>query len=793
VVDLAGIYTYTVTGTPPCDDASATVTVTLNPKPDAGTNGSLDICENDTTLQDLFDILGGNPDAGGTWSPALASGTGIYNPVVDTAGPYTYTVSGISTCGDDSATVTVTIIPNPDAGTNGTLDLCENDAPQDLFNSLGGTPDVGGTWSPTLASGSGIFDPSRDSAGTYTYTVTGTTPCADVSATVSVNINPMPNVGTNGSLDICETDTTLQDLFNSLGGTPDAGGIWSPALVSGTGIFNPAVDAAGTYTYTIIGTPPCGDASATVTVAIVPIPDAGTDGTLNLCENDAPQDLFNSLGGTPDVGGSWSPALASGSGIFDPSLDTAGTYTYTVTGTQPCGDASATVTVTINPIPDAGTNGALAICLDDAPQDLFDSLEGTPDVGGTWSPSLASGTGVFDPTVDAAVIYTYTVTGIAPCGDASATVTITIKPIPNAGTDGILNLCSNNAPVNIFDSLGGSPDGGGIWSPSLASTSGIFDPAVDMSGIYTYTLSGAGYCGEDTATVTVYVTTAPNLTGLTITVDSVCLKESSEVTISGATQLTDGEYSFTYTLFGANSSQTTVVILIVNGAASFDIPAFLLTNPGSNTFTLADLTYNATSCNANVGTIPTVNFDVIQDPTPHLITNGNSFCLENTPTIADLTANLIDTNPVTWYDALENGNPYSENELLVDGTTYYASNLIEDGCNNGIRLAVTVSIQMCAELELIIPDGFSPNDDGINDQFVIKNLRELYPDFKLQIYNRYGNVLYEGDINTSDWNGKSDKGRELGNSTLPVGVYFFILELNDSTNRTIQGRVYLSR
>ena len=104
-----------------------------------------------------------------------------------------------------------------------------------------------------------------------------------------------------------------------------------------------------------------------------------------------------------------------------------------------------------------------------------------------------------------------------------------------------------------------------------------------------------------------------------------------------------------------------------------------------------------------------------------------------------------------------------------------------------------VSVSKCDPLELIIPDGFSPNGDTVNDDFNIINLRELYPNFKLQIYNRYGNVLYEGDINTPNWDGTSNKGRELGNSTLPVGVYFFILEFNDTIKDPLQGRVYLSR
>ncbi|MDC6367611.1 hypothetical protein PP183_16145, partial [Muricauda sp. AC10] len=298
----AGTYTYTVTATAPCaTDATATVTVTEQPLPDAGTNGTLTICTGDTvTDAQLFAALGGTPDVGGTWSPALAG-----------AGTYTYTVTATAPCATNAtATVTVTEQPLPDAGTNGTLTICTGDTLTDaqLFAALGGTPDVGGTWSPALAG-----------AGTYTYTVAATAPCAtDATATVTVTEQPLPDAGTNGTLTICTGDTlTDAQLFAQLGGTPDVGGTWSPALAG-----------AGTYTYTVAATAPCAtDATATVTVTEQPQPDAGSDDNLVICEGETvtAAQLFAALGGTPDVGGTWSPALAG-----------AGTYTYTVAATAPC-------------------------------------------------------------------------------------------------------------------------------------------------------------------------------------------------------------------------------------------------------------------------------------------------------------------------------------------------------------------------------------------------------------------------------------------------------------------------
>jgi gliding motility-associated-like protein len=70
----------------------------------------------------------------------------------------------------------------------------------------------------------------------------------------------------------------------------------------------------------------------------------------------------------------------------------------------------------------------------------------------------------------------------------------------------------------------------------------------------------------------------------------------------------------------------------------------------------------------------------------------------------------------------------------------------------------------------------------------------LYPNFKLEIYNRYGSLIYTGNKNKPNWDGTAtDSGVAIGNNLLPTGVYFYILYFNDGTRKDIQGRVYLNR
>jgi gliding motility-associated-like protein len=246
-------------------------------------------------------------------------------------------------------------------------------------------------------------------------------------------------------------------------------------------------------------------------------------------------------------------------------------------------------------------------------------------------------------------------------------------------------------------------------------------------------------------------------------------------------------------LSGAATATYTDVVTITGGVGSFTIPATDLTTAGNVTVTITQITNAVGLCAAATIGIDPMTFEVSAAvDTPTITPTGNKFCAPTNPTIANLTANITGTQTVVWYDANTGGTAYASTDLLVDATTYYAAYQNAAGCESATRLPVLVTLDPCDQI--LIPDGFSPNGDNVNDTFEIKNLAERYPRFKLEIYNRYGNVLYKGDINTPNWDGTtSEGGIKLGSDTLPVGVYFYILEYNDGILDDKQGRLYLSR
>jgi gliding motility-associated-like protein len=102
--------------------------------------------------------------------------------------------------------------------------------------------------------------------------------------------------------------------------------------------------------------------------------------------------------------------------------------------------------------------------------------------------------------------------------------------------------------------------------------------------------------------------------------------------------------------------------------------------------------------------------------------------------------------------------------------------------------------------ELFVPEGFSPDGDGVNDTFEILGLVSKYPNFKLEIFNRWGNLLYDYQHNGNTmsepawWDGKSNKKGSLSkNDGLSSATYFYVIYFNDGEKKPQSGWVYIKR
>ena len=147
---------------------------------------------------------------------------------------------------------------------------------------------------------------------------------------------------------------------------------------------------------------------------------------------------------------------------------------------------------------------------------------------------------------------------------------------------------------------------------------------------------------------------------------------------------------------------------------------------------------------------------------------------------------------ITFYQSLEDLESTSNNVLIpsdynnsTNPETIYVK-LLSPPCYEIFQFDLT--IENCPPK---IPEGFSPNDDTLNDWFNIEGLYDIFTEHELQIYNRYGDLIFIGN-NNKPWHGKINKGLNNNGNTVPVGTYYYLLNLNDPNYKPIVGWVYVN-
>lgn len=800
--DEPGTYTYTV-GYEGCMD-SAVITVVVNDPTDptvgcAGPDVNRVICEaqvayyiaNPGEAEEFFgNLIAPNVDQSGTFTPSLESiaAQWLANPV----GTFTSTYTVNNDDCVDSAKVTIEVTEGDQIVRDPVNSIiCESDV-QALFPSNdeirkyylnlvpAGVSRTGGTFSPNAAQLASMYQNDADGLGDFTTTYTVQDgECAvsvEITATIvaeeAATLDPIEDATVCVSEDGLDLSAYITD--NTMGGTftSDNGTITGNILdVSEAGAYNI------TYTVDASDATTCltGTASESFIITAGGSVDAGADNSKEVCNSEVRnlntngvRNLYLGLleTGVP-TNGTFSPTInelitqynfVSNYGDFETE--------YTI-GTGDCTD-SVMLTITVLEANDAGEDIDLDLCSTEDAVNLYDFLSPFATKTGTFE---GYEDGMFDPaTADAETVITYEVEedeSICSTGNFTSTFTITVTEpeAANAGEDVAEELCvEQDEDIQLTTLLTEGANLRGSFEAPFED--GTFNPSVVGEGVYEidYTVD-ENDCAIGTATVT-----------LTIT-----------VTATGETPVADAEQTFCLV------NDPTVADLVVTGEGEIIIYEDAeLTIPADETSPLVDGAdyYAVASSGGNAcGSDPVMITVILTDAdAPTLIDEleGGKFCRGDNPTVQELINNLNGSG-IQIYTSLTGGTALPTTTALEDGVTYFASATNSTTqCESSERRAVEVEVGFCG-----IPEGFSPNDDGINDEFVIPDIATDFPNYTIQVYNRWGSLVFEGNASTGDWDGLSNQSATLGDGVLPAGVYFYILDYNDGQTQPVQGKVYL--
>jgi len=610
-----------------------------------------------------------------------------------------------------------------------------------------------------------------DTSSFYNVMISGTCAPKDSSIKVSLHINPLPTVTANTS-----TTTVCAGSSVILTGGGATSYTWTGGVIDGIS-FVPLT----TNTYTVIGANGnnCSN-TATITVTVNPLPTVTANAsTTTVCAGSS----VTLIGGGA-TSYTWTGGVTNGISFIPLS-----TNTYTVIGTNGnnCSN-TATITVTVNPLPTVTANASTTtVC---AGSSVI--LTGGGATSYTWTGGVIDGISFVPLTTN-----TYTVIGANGnnCSN-TATITVTVNPLPtvtaNAST---ITVCAGSSVT-----LTGSGATSYIWTGGV--TDGIvFIPLA--TNTYTVTGTNANNC-SNTAIITVTVNNLP--VAVPSSNSPVCIGgviNFSTPTLIGATYNWTGPNSFTSTSQNPSLSPAT---LIEAGTYSLTVSIGVCSSaPSTISVTVNNCGGNN---NSDLSVVKTVNnaYPLIGNTVVFTITATNlgpnnatgvivGDTLQNGYSYVSSTATMGSYNSSTGIWTIGNLNDGASAVLTVTvkvlAAGNYANTAVIQGSGIDTNAVNNISTIITYPTDFFIPQGFSPNGDNINDLFVIRGI-EYYPLNTFTIFNRWGDEVFTAKPYQSTWDGKSTKGVRVGGDDLPVGTYFYILDLGNGSD-IYKGTIYLNR
>ena len=780
--------TYTVTGISGTCSATATVSVTVNPAPSLTVNATpSSICQgNSATLS-----------ASGASTYSWTDGTNNYSGNSITVTPTsntTYTVTGtIGTC-SATAAVTVTVNPAPSLTVNATpSSICQGN---NAILSASGANTYSWTDGTNNYSGNNItVTPTSNT----TYTVTGTIGTCSATATVSVTVNATPTLTVNA---------TDNQLCTGESATLTANGAntytWSHSLGSGS---SKTVSPTSTTTYTVTGISAEGCSNtASISITVNPVP--------NVSANASPNTICIGGSSTLSASGANTYSWSNGSSGASITVSPSSTTTYTVTGTSTAGctntatvtvNVSTTINITANANPSSICEGAYSI-LSASGADTYN-----------WSNSMNLSTITVTPTNTTS----YTVTGYSGGCTGTATVSVTVNPLPTV----IASANPNSICYNEVTTLTASGANNYSWSHSLGTGSSV---TVAPTTNTTYTVTGTNiYNCSNTASVSIVVNPIPTV-NITASSTTLCQGDETILTATGAESYSwshglgtnniitvSPSSTTTYTVVGTNTagcSATASIAITVNPNADATINPIdpLCDNQGQITLTAhtsGGLWSGTGITNQVLGTFS----PAIAGTGTHTITYMISGMCGDTATTEisiydspDATAyatdeTCIDANDgIAWVEVTGGTPPYAylwstyhtlDSIANLAPGEYYVTATDFHNCSDKDTVLIKPGTEDCYITHIYVPNIFSPNDKGNPENEHLRVYGKGIKTIDFILFDRWGNeVFHSTDINMG-WD-----GTYKGEPAL-TGDYTYVMKISylNGKNESLKGHIFLIR
>lgn len=425
-------------------------------------------------------------------------------------------------------------------------------------------------------------------------------------------------------------------------------------------------------------------------------------------------------------------------------------YVLTVTDANGCTDTASFIISTPTPVT-VTVQAPAPICIGQSVTLTASGSGGTPGYAYTWS----SGS----PTVSPATTTTYTVTATDAngCQSPQASVTVFVNPPLNITVNTIPTVCANSQV--ILSALASGGNGGPYiynWQPGNLSGPVV---TVTPSSTTIYTVTVTDNCTSPVATGIVHVATwVPPLVSFisddTSGCEGACVQftNTSPTAVGWLWNFGDGNNSTTASpsncYLAAGHYNVSLTVTDANGCTNtINLPSYMTIFEGP----VADFT---------LGPQPTTILD------PQICFTDHS-----SSDVVSWYWNFGDPNDATVSFMQNPCHSYS------DTGTYYTDLVVHNA--NGCMSHQQYNLRIDSYFQIFVPNAFSPNNDGLNDVFLPLMFNVKEEGYLLQIFDRWGNLIFETTDIYKSWDGRANNS----DTHAQIDTYVWKIKVEDYTGR----------